>query len=532
MAVFNNNIENEEEKFGGFGPGADDESFSVENLDSYPGKLPDFNGYYEKTTEDFNISDILNESPKENIAAKEEPTTDLPQQPDTENNTETVQPETSENAGAEGNVWDIFNEDKNSDTETAKVETSDTAETVKKETVENDSLPSNTETEKTEPIAEPVTVPGQNGESIVLDDELLNLLKSDARQNTKNKENKAADNKEGKSIDDASMLSESKSFFVSSESDKTDDNVVEDMPVNSGQGETVEMDLSEIAAEHPSAYFPTDDAPKEQIADEKVQGNIGTKEKKAKKNINWKRYGMIAAIMLIVAALISSVCYFNVVGVVSAWFKPHPQEQRVDTTKKVKEAPVLAKEAPKKDSTVEDENKDIDTVKNNEIVIDENYKEELAPKHKVHKEQVKKPEKTVVKQQEKKNNGNKENQLSIYNNYKNKAVNVNKKDLSDNRKNNDTKKEKTSKTINTSIKHKEEKGIFVVQVYSSPSKDDAEDWLRKLKKRNMPNAGISTQIVRDKIWYRVRFGNFENREDAKATALKYGFSQSWIDRIR
>ncbi len=73
--------------------------------------------------------------------------------------------------------------------------------------------------------------------------------------------------------------------------------------------------------------------------------------------------------------------------------------------------------------------------------------------------------------------------------------------------------------------------IYTIQVYSSPSLEDAQDWVKKLKSYNI-DAYISEQMIRDVKWYRVRFGYFSTREEARSVALRYGFSQSWIDRIK
>ena len=75
-------------------------------------------------------------------------------------------------------------------------------------------------------------------------------------------------------------------------------------------------------------------------------------------------------------------------------------------------------------------------------------------------------------------------------------------------------------------------GIFTVQVYSSPSKKDALEWLARIKNMNISDSRISSQKIRDQVWYRVRFGKFDTKEKAKAAAKKYGFTQSWIDRIK
>lgn len=90
----------------------------------------------------------------------------------------------------------------------------------------------------------------------------------------------------------------------------------------------------------------------------------------------------------------------------------------------------------------------------------------------------------------------------------------------------------SSQTMNETIAPKDEQGVYIVQIYSSPSKEDALTWLEKLKDKNIADAFISEQNVRDKVWYRVRFGNFRTRDEAKNAALRYGFAQTWIDRVK
>lgn len=74
--------------------------------------------------------------------------------------------------------------------------------------------------------------------------------------------------------------------------------------------------------------------------------------------------------------------------------------------------------------------------------------------------------------------------------------------------------------------------LYTIQIYSSPSREDAEEWLDKLKARNIVDAFISQQKIRDDLWYRVRFGKFSSREEARTIALKHGFTQTWIDKVR
>ncbi len=71
-----------------------------------------------------------------------------------------------------------------------------------------------------------------------------------------------------------------------------------------------------------------------------------------------------------------------------------------------------------------------------------------------------------------------------------------------------------------------------MQIYASPSKDDAEEWARKLKRTKGVDAFISANRIRGTIWYRVRVGAYDTEEKAREAALKLGFAQSWIDRVR
>jgi len=78
----------------------------------------------------------------------------------------------------------------------------------------------------------------------------------------------------------------------------------------------------------------------------------------------------------------------------------------------------------------------------------------------------------------------------------------------------------------------DEEGIYTVQIYASPSQKDAEEWLNKLKDKSISNSFISTQQIRGQTWYRVRFGEFSTKEEARLAALRYGFAQTWIDRVK
>jgi cell division septation protein DedD len=75
-------------------------------------------------------------------------------------------------------------------------------------------------------------------------------------------------------------------------------------------------------------------------------------------------------------------------------------------------------------------------------------------------------------------------------------------------------------------------GEYVIQVYSSPSADDADEWLQQLRKRSINDGFISSQSVRGQTWYRVRFGKFATRDEADARASQLGFSNVWVVRVK
>jgi septal ring-binding cell division protein DamX len=74
--------------------------------------------------------------------------------------------------------------------------------------------------------------------------------------------------------------------------------------------------------------------------------------------------------------------------------------------------------------------------------------------------------------------------------------------------------------------------IYTIQVYSTPNLDDAKYWVSRLQQMNISTAYISKQKVRDITWYRVRFGEYPSKEEARSAASKFGFSQLWIDRVK
>lgn len=73
---------------------------------------------------------------------------------------------------------------------------------------------------------------------------------------------------------------------------------------------------------------------------------------------------------------------------------------------------------------------------------------------------------------------------------------------------------------------------WVVQVFSSPSRDDAAEWLQTLQRKSVADGYIIEHDVRGTTWYRVRFGQFATREEAESAAIEAGVQQPWIARVR
>ncbi len=79
---------------------------------------------------------------------------------------------------------------------------------------------------------------------------------------------------------------------------------------------------------------------------------------------------------------------------------------------------------------------------------------------------------------------------------------------------------------------KEGEWLFTVQVYATPSKDDAEAWKEKLINQNIDDVNITSQRIKNRDWFRVRFGTFKSVDEARQAASKSGFAHSWIDRVK
>lgn len=74
--------------------------------------------------------------------------------------------------------------------------------------------------------------------------------------------------------------------------------------------------------------------------------------------------------------------------------------------------------------------------------------------------------------------------------------------------------------------------LYVIEVFSTPIKEEAEKWLLNLHNQKIFDGVIRTQKIRDEIWYKVRFGSFTSYEEAMKVVLKSGMKNARIDRIK
>lgn len=298
------------------------------------------------------------------------------------------------------------------------------------------------------------------------------------------------------------------------------------------------FDLTEFGNERPSEK----EAEKEQKV--KFEDKSDTSSNERKKSKLPLIIGLTAASIVVLAGLAYLIMYYFVPNFYTDEKIVHKDSTKIDqniakTDSLIKaEKPVVEKET----------NKDIH--KEAEKVVEKESEEDVIAKinqqyAKAEEKKLKEAAKENQKVEEKKTNAPKE-EVKIKEQVKKVEISTKKEKIVtqikpkvNNEQKKEIKKEEKKVDIVKETKPKEEvkkeekiiDAFYTIQVYSSPSKEDALDWVNKLKSKNI-QADISEQMIRDVRWYRVRFGNFTTREEAKAVALRLGFSQTWIDRIK
>jgi hypothetical protein len=77
-----------------------------------------------------------------------------------------------------------------------------------------------------------------------------------------------------------------------------------------------------------------------------------------------------------------------------------------------------------------------------------------------------------------------------------------------------------------------EVGEFMVQVYASPSPEDAQQVAEQLRRMGISGVVVVPHRIRERTWWRVRFGSYATRLEAEQAALAAGFPNAWIVRVR
>ncbi|TAL68177.1 MAG: SPOR domain-containing protein [Bacteroidetes bacterium] len=526
-----NNLREEEQS--GFQPGTpDDESFLLEDKEEYPGELPEGTSTDKSTAEEITSA---GETKIGGIKVTEAEQIEVPK---------------------EGTVWDLFDSKKPEGEEEVIAgtlppdekpigiiaETEETEESLpaperielekEEEPVSLDKLTSEPEKTITTPASdeglgeeelplkseesseEPEQIPE---EPVKIDEDLAALIQEDLQKAKKRAEKVEAPKEEiQQPIQPTEEEMQQKLEQFKPVEEKGDTDMIDLMKVGAGEPAISEIEdakaVEEVVEEAPTP-------PPAEIPPPPVEEKKEVKEEKEKKRIilPWKKIGLSAAAVILLAAI-------GIGGYYLLWDKIFPAKGKKPEIAEVKQKPKEIKKAvppkvvPKVDSAVTPTAEVKETKREPDVsvtALDIAEKERKKPKPAI----IEKPKPNIVE---------KSKPVIVE---KPKPVVVEKpKPVEEKPKPVIASNEKKPETKATVIPY-EKKNVFTVQVYTSPSKDDAEDWMKILRRKNI-NGFISTQKMRDKVWYRVRFGFYDTREEARAAAEKLGFDQVWIDQIR
>jgi len=505
----------QEENIGGFQAETDD-TFMLENKD-YEGDLPDFS----QQTEELNGTK-LNE---QTIQAEEDEVVDEAELID---------------ASSTESIWDSFNEESeepmisNDDLET---EESSNFEKAGIEEAEEDDLFAEQETDDIEEFPSEV-LKEQDEEDEVLDSD--GFLEEDEEITTK--DDTTFDDVDPIPTDEDEISEEDLTSFISEElersrkrkeesdaqGNKNTDDVIETnsesdfKPVDDSE-DVIEIDLSSYSIDSYSNMKDKKDQKKvPPKQDNKTKPSVVEKQKQPKSKKDRKKLPVwipaFSAVAIILLSLLIGAYYLYDYNGIFGLFSTEDSSAIADESKKSEIDSTIASEqeiskkeqADSSESIVQEEpTEELET--NNELTEDVDSYE--VPKKKIAKRSkpVRKDSKDFRTIPKVNNQAKPEQKHTNSSNYP-EIINH-------------------TKDIPFSLSE-EERGVYTVQIYSTLSEDDALDWLVKLKLKNINSAFISQQKIRDKVWYRVRFGAFQTKQDAKEAADRYGFAQSWIDRVK
>ncbi len=518
MSIFNNNLKPEEE-FGGFIPGSqEDDTFYLEKLDTYNGILPDFS--YEDTA----ISDLILEQLDPEAVAKRS------ERKEQEKNSfgSDYSPEViAEPTYLDDSLNQDFENLKNLGVD--ELNEGKVNEPPKWGDDYFNSSPEENNIEEDEELNFATSIPKESKSDNLVDDDLKQLLKSElARSEVRKQANESNDDFDEDIESKSNRLREIGGAYVSPFGD-----------VASFEEHPEIMDFDDIHADSPSTFGLKElNTNEEKNTNEEVSSKKDKKEKKTKKPMSlWQIIAISAAAVVIIGALITLGVIKFVNDPTFMRFGSSKSESSKTTineksnSKKHKEIKVVESKAVQKD-TLKEEHKEVAEVKPEK----EEPIKEVAIKENIKKINIAELDRKIVKKEipAKK----KSFDLADLKPTKEKIErpNVEKSKNEKPEKIKDIKpvvKKEPKQLVNQSNDDEDNvKPSFAVQIYATPSMEDAEDWVKKLKQKSAKNVRIDSQMIRDVKWFRVRFGDFENKEDAKSAALKLGFAQSWIDRVK
>jgi len=559
MSIREKNI-TEEEKIAGYTPNeTGDETFALENLESYPGVLPDFT-YIEEplipgeslfqdddSADEFDSEEDFGDLSDELEDVDDEANFDFGDEVDEESASEESLDESDTSESISGAFedsdgdFDAFSE--YSEDDESEFDNSIFDEDENEVDKEND-VDSGIEELSEEEIAALESNNPDEEQGLQLDDTLKGLVESELQRGSERKANEF-------------------SFDEYQESVPRDD-----FPIDEDMSASV-MNFNDIDADKPSNFGIDKLTDEEENKKEEVKEEVKKDEKKKSNKKMLYVYSSIAAVLLLTMLTIAilnkdtlfnsenigndSTLVDNVDGNSSNSISRNENKVNNKEIEKDKSNEISKKDdkiTEKNLENVEDlaENNDKKDVKSNE----ENKKVQKINLPKIDEVEEKTKSKSISSLSPKLKSENKKIQSKKLDVKENTKVNEkvitnteNKRKSSDKKitENNDIAKNNTEKAtisksseVNNKLsypkKEKSDEGLFVIQIYASQSKEDAIYWLNKLKNQNINDGFISEQIVRDEIWYRVRFGSFSTKTEAMEKASKLGYAQTWVDRVK
>lgn len=564
MPKFEDDILTPEEESSGFNPGEpDDDTFMLKSEEAYPEVVPQFDenesliDHKENTPELIQDDDILsgiagiNESEEEEPELEEELNEVESDEDLIDNDEEIVEEEQiisqvpeEENVGS---AWDAFDDNDNDEERLS----SDKTELEKEEDViggalndiEEEDTPAfqndeEDEEEETENQGEAQEETDAQIEAVEVDDELQSMLQSQLEKGKKRKKDKDKIEKEERKL--AEKAEKNKR-----EKPEVDENSFADEKI---------INLNKIEAESPSKYYESAknndlseevneiEAEQNRIKEQKAKENEKIKELIEEKEKEKKRFPILAVASTAAVTLVLAGAAFLIYYL---YFMDKPTNSLAESTKVVdstssdkKISEKIIEKIEEKDTTKLLEKKEDEILEAEpEEPIRLEIEKELAKESKI---AIKPKEKQVKKKLTKKDRPitPKETPIKIKPKKEVAEDNIPVEIETESEEITSIDNKALAETfINEEIpvqpeRAKDEIGIYKVQVYSSLSYDDALEWLSRLKEMKVEDAIISEHKIRDQVWYRVRFGKFSTRAEARTAASQYGFSQTWIDRIK